>query len=232
MGTDLEFFVHPERISSQLICPICTQVLKDPVQTATEHLFCEEELLEWMTRSNLCPITKILLNPEKITKPSRIILNMLAELEIFCSNRKEGCNWTGAQEHLPTHLATCEFRPRQEMQQEIHYLKEKLDELNRANDLLENKHQILVEENVLLRNLVDDFQERLRVFHALAPNPLQEVSDDENHEEEDEEEEEDRFPRVSSGFETDAKRLTSLRSLRTFYDDDTRENEDSKHQYK
>ena len=51
MGIDYECFLHPERISSELICPICTLVLENPVQTPSEHLFCEEELLEWLTRS-------------------------------------------------------------------------------------------------------------------------------------------------------------------------------------
>ena len=53
MGIDTDCFVYPERISPQLICPICTQVLERPVQTPSEHLFCEDELLEWMTRSQV-----------------------------------------------------------------------------------------------------------------------------------------------------------------------------------
>ncbi|RYG59632.1 hypothetical protein EON64_20040, partial [archaeon] len=69
MGRDLEDFVHPERISSQLICPICTQVLHRPVMTMSEHLFCEEELLEWLTRSSLCPVTKQPIDPATITRP-------------------------------------------------------------------------------------------------------------------------------------------------------------------
>ena len=51
MGIEAECFVHPERISKELFCPICTLVLENPVQTPSEHLFCEDELLEWLTRS-------------------------------------------------------------------------------------------------------------------------------------------------------------------------------------
>ena len=51
MGIESESFVHPERIPNELFCPICTLVLENPVQTPTEHLFCEDELLEWLTRS-------------------------------------------------------------------------------------------------------------------------------------------------------------------------------------
>ena len=63
MGLDEKEFVNPERISKELFCPICTLVLENPVQTPSEHLFCEEELLEWMTTSDVCPITKENLNP-------------------------------------------------------------------------------------------------------------------------------------------------------------------------
>jgi hypothetical protein len=47
MGIDEKEFVYPERISSQLMCSICTMVCDNPVITETEHLFCEHELLEW-----------------------------------------------------------------------------------------------------------------------------------------------------------------------------------------
>lgn len=33
MGIESVEFVHPDRISSQLICPICTLVLEHPVLT-------------------------------------------------------------------------------------------------------------------------------------------------------------------------------------------------------
>jgi uncharacterized protein YbaR (Trm112 family) len=92
MGLDFDLFVHPDRISPQLICPICKLVLDKPVQTHTDHLFCEEELLEWMSLSDhpLCPMTKTPLDPNHIKKPSRIILNMLNELEMYCIYKGNG----------------------------------------------------------------------------------------------------------------------------------------------
>jgi hypothetical protein len=41
MGIDIEDFVHPEHISPELICQICQGVVDRPVQTPSEHLFCE-----------------------------------------------------------------------------------------------------------------------------------------------------------------------------------------------
>jgi len=81
MGIEAGEFVHPERVSAELYCPICACVLENPVQTPTEHLFCEDELLEWMIQSDACPVTKNKLNPDDIRKPGRIITNLLGELE-------------------------------------------------------------------------------------------------------------------------------------------------------
>ena len=88
MGLDNDQFVHPERISSQLICPICTQVLDNPVQTPTDHLFCEDELLEWLSRSTMCPATNTPLDPDSIlTKLSKTsVSEMQKETNYTTSN--------------------------------------------------------------------------------------------------------------------------------------------------
>lgn len=148
MGRDLEDFVHPERISAQLICPICTQVLENPVQTASEHLFCEEELLEWMTRSALCPVTKRTIDPAEIRRPGRVILNMLAELEVFCCNRARGCAWTGPQDLLEGHAVQCDHRPAEEWRKELARRDEQIEALEQR---------------------VEELEQRLRVYEALAP---------------------------------------------------------------
>lgn len=170
MGKDLDQFVHPERISSQLICPICTLVLCNPVQTSTEHLFCEDELLEWMTRSNLCPVTKSVLDPESIRKPGRIIINMLAELEVYCSNKCEGCSWTGHQESLPSHVSDCKFRPRVELYEEIAVRDAKMEELEIRIQELMQKNDDLSEENVTLKSTIEEYEQRLRIFNVLISN--------------------------------------------------------------
>lgn len=167
MGIDNEDFVHPERISSQLICPICTQVLKNPVQTATEHLFCEDELLEWMTRSTLCPITKSELDPSSIKKPSRIILNMLAELEVYCKNKNEGCKWTGPQDNLTSHLKQCSFKPRSYLYEEINKRDILIDKMGQQIEKLEIKCSELEDENSILTKQLESYETKLRVYNAL-----------------------------------------------------------------
>ena len=93
MGIEIECFVYPDRISEgvfscliiiryninyfslthslpskipELICPICHNVVENAVQTPSEHLFCEDELLEWLVQSNLCPVTNTPLDASTI----------------------------------------------------------------------------------------------------------------------------------------------------------------------
>jgi hypothetical protein len=169
MGRDLDCFVHPERISPQLICPICTQVLYRPVQTVSEHLFCEDELLEWMTRSSTCPITKSTLDPNEITRPSRIILNMLAELEVFCSNKQRGCSWIGPQELMDAHTEQCAYRPTNQLLEAIKIKDSKIMELEQRVKVLEERYSSLLLETAVISGELRDSQQRLRLFEALVP---------------------------------------------------------------
>lgn len=166
MGRDIDLFVHPERISSQLICPICTQVLDNPVQTSSEHLFCEEELLEWLTRSNLCPVTKTELDPTSIRKPGRIVMNMLSELELRCPNTVHGCSWIGQNGQLSHHLKSCEYRGPEEMRSELAKKDAQIQQLMDKIESLENNNEELLEENMELKAQLIECEKKLRIYNA------------------------------------------------------------------
>ncbi|CAM9843256.1 unnamed protein product, partial [Heterosigma akashiwo] len=104
MGIDLAVFVRPERISPQLLCTICQEVLERPVQTPCEHLFCEDELLDWLSKKQTCPVDQRLIKPDEICQASRIVTNLLGELERYCIFKDKGCYWTGPCERLQSHL--------------------------------------------------------------------------------------------------------------------------------
>lgn len=166
MGHDLELFVYPERISSELICPICTQVLKNPVQTPSEHLFCEEELLEWMSHSTLCPVTQSELDPASIKRPGRIIMNMLGELEMYCPNRCNGCCWVGTMDTLKAHIGSCSFISQEELRNEV---AKKNDQINQLVDRvvqLEQENRRITDENEYLAGKVESCEKKLRVYDA------------------------------------------------------------------
>ena len=167
MGIDQECFVHPERISPELICPICTQVLDNPVQTPSEHLFCEDELLEWMIQSDVCPVTKATLKPDDIRKPGRIICNLLGELVRFCPNKSEGCKWQGNNCNVQAHISkSCEFKPRTELLKEIETKGATIDKLKTRNDKLQLKIKSLESNNRRLADTASELERKLKVYDA------------------------------------------------------------------
>ena len=134
--------------------------------TPSEHLFCEDELLEWLTRSNLCPSTNTPLDPSSIRRPSRIVLNMLAELQRYCPYRCDGCTWTGENEHCATHAQSCHFRPRAQLLDELKRATEKNERLKEKLLKAERRSELLAASNADLHANCQVLERKLRVYTA------------------------------------------------------------------
>mmetsp|Transcript_25440 Transcript_25440/g.42886 ORF Transcript_25440/g.42886 Transcript_25440/m.42886 type:complete len:234 (-) Transcript_25440:127-828(-) len=154
MGIEIEAFVYPDRISEELICPICHNVVENPVQTPTEHLFCEDELLEWLVQSTICPVTNTPLDASTIKPPGRLISNMLSSLERYCPNKGEGCEWTGKSDQVKGHYKSCNKKSRSSLVREmeekdilIALLKGKISASNQKYAKLESENNVLKSEN-------------------------------------------------------------------------------------
>lgn len=168
MGFELDQFVDPDHISQELICPICCGVLERPVQTSTDHLFCEDELLEWMERSDICPLSNTKLNPAEIKKPSRIIMNILGGLIMKCSNRSEGCAWTGRYEFLQDHLKCCAHRPRAQLCELLELKSAELDDVKKKYSELKARCRYLEDDNAMLKSSNEALQRQIKVYDAFV----------------------------------------------------------------
>lgn len=93
MGFEVDEYVYPASISRKLVCAICQGVLESPVITPCEHLFwfvatlhagatagpnadraphplcSEDELVEWLARSDQCPVCKAVVDPKHVQRP-------------------------------------------------------------------------------------------------------------------------------------------------------------------
>ena len=57
MGLDVNR-VHGE-VDEELLCPICSGVLLDPVAAPEcEHAFCQPCISQWLTRRPTCPVDR------------------------------------------------------------------------------------------------------------------------------------------------------------------------------
>ncbi|XP_051961635.1 E3 ubiquitin-protein ligase PDZRN3-B-like [Xyrauchen texanus] len=108
MGFDLERFESP--VDPELICKLCGKVLEDPLTTPCGHVFCAACVLQWLSKSNICPV-----QCQKIsTKELNHVLplkNIILKLDIKCDHSERGCDRIMKLQHLPEHAEMCTFSP-------------------------------------------------------------------------------------------------------------------------
>ena len=95
MGWDQERFVNKDTILTDLICTICNDVLKEPVQTPCEHCFCKTCITPWLQQGqNSCPVDRNPLTSYMLKTPNRMTMQLLNDLEIRCKNFTNECSFT------------------------------------------------------------------------------------------------------------------------------------------
>lgn len=82
MGYEVTRFIGT--IDDEFICPICTMVLKEAVQTHCDHLFCWECINGWLEADRSCPVDRGLLDFDDLKPVARFFRNLLNKFEIKC----------------------------------------------------------------------------------------------------------------------------------------------------
>ena len=100
-GYDCEF-VEPPQSTFQTECPVCLQILKEPcLISCCGHKFCRECIERIMKTKKPCALCN---EPDFTFLRERGLERSLKDLEVWCSYRKEGCEWKGKLEKLEQHL--------------------------------------------------------------------------------------------------------------------------------
>ena len=100
------------KVDDDLLCPICTNVLKDPVQCPNEHHFCRSCIEKYLReRSKTCPMCHVHLTEETLSKPPRVLTNMISRLKIRCDHYERGCRELVQLEFLHQHVKSCGYSP-------------------------------------------------------------------------------------------------------------------------
>ena len=98
-------------VDKNFFCPICQEVLKDPVQCHNEHYFCKACITQHLKNSQTCPVCMERVTEETLYKPSRIVTNYLDGLMINCDHSERGCTEVLELVRLEAHVSVCEYRP-------------------------------------------------------------------------------------------------------------------------
>jgi hypothetical protein len=87
-----------------LLCPICINVLDNPLRTPCGHVFCGACISEWVDNTPACPECRTEVEPAQML-PDRFADRLVANLQSFCTFRKGGCQWVGKRGDMCGHLA-------------------------------------------------------------------------------------------------------------------------------
>ena len=99
-----------EVVNEDLHCPICTNVLKQPVHcVSNEHYFCKACITRHLENDEKCPCCMERLSFEDLKPPSRFVTNRLSQLTIHCDNSDRGCQELVGLGDLSSHVKSCGF---------------------------------------------------------------------------------------------------------------------------
>lgn len=130
---DKKLFIQPP--SDQFECPICLNIMEDPVQCPEGHTFCRHCISRYLDgdatlpihhNTFTCPTCRGLLT-KKTLVPNRLICSLIEDLEVRCfsyqpeeensieltheneGNVVESCEWSGKLRDVETHYSECQF---------------------------------------------------------------------------------------------------------------------------
>ena len=86
----------------EIECPICLRVLANPhLVSCCGHHFCENCIERVKTSNGRCPMCKEM---SFLTMVNKERLRIINGLQVYCTNKKKGCQWKGELKNLSRHL--------------------------------------------------------------------------------------------------------------------------------
>jgi len=94
-------------VDDEVLCSICQDILRDPVQTPCEHAFCRVCIHTWLRSRSICPVDREKTTLKKLKPASRLLKNLLSRLEFTCENAQYGCTDSIKYDSLLSHPKLC-----------------------------------------------------------------------------------------------------------------------------
>ena len=159
MGWDIHRFMANENIENALICTLCTEVVKTPVQTQCDHIYCGECIRRWLEGGNgTCPVDMQIVTFNSLKPLNGIAKQLLNKLIIRCKNYGDGCRLMSKLEDMAQlnehELSHCTFAEQNlvrdiqgKHQEEANNLRKKISEFEDALTLKKGMHPIATGDN-------------------------------------------------------------------------------------
>ena len=109
-GYDDSRFEVKYPIISAFHCPICRNVLNDPVMCRNnQHYFCKACITKHLKNTKNCPTCRDKLSVDTLVNVPRIVTEYLSELRIRCDFCSRGCREIMRLGDLKNHVSVCGF---------------------------------------------------------------------------------------------------------------------------
>ena len=106
-GVEYEFIDETRKHLEDLVCPICQEILNDPLITSCGHLFCRRCLEEDGRDLKDCPVCR-----QTYTSMSdQFHARKIGGLRVKCRNASKGCKWRGELKDAKGHVGStsCQY---------------------------------------------------------------------------------------------------------------------------
>jgi hypothetical protein len=168
MGIPDLCIVNPCDEHETLCCAICSELVLEPVQTCTNHVFCRPCISEALRVSATCPMTREPLEmsqvfPLEMANP--VLFRLWSRIKAKCTNT--GCHWVGETSDFLSHRNNCTAtsveKLREELVNALHLLQKERQTSSELRDHLEQEKR----KNVQLLSSGAAIQEALQVRQSL-----------------------------------------------------------------
>ena len=96
-GVNYTFVDCHRKLLEELKCPICLELVSDPVQTSCGHLLCEK----CMNKTDTCPVDRKTFT----ATPDHFNNRRLGDFKVKCPNSEKGCDWQGELREAEVHTS-------------------------------------------------------------------------------------------------------------------------------
>ena len=98
-------------VDEEFRCPICRDIVDEPITCQCEHVFCKECIEEWIAREPSCPVDRSALKVHHLVGVSRIYKTFYSKLSLKCEFESSGCETVCGVNAVKEHQNKCEFNP-------------------------------------------------------------------------------------------------------------------------
>ncbi|KAG9228398.1 hypothetical protein BJ875DRAFT_242454 [Amylocarpus encephaloides] len=107
---DLRAITYDGIVDENLVCPICRCPFIDPVLTDCDHVFCRACIDGSLSHGNFCPIDRLPLAEDSLTRAPKMVFNQLDSLKAKCPCCAKLLPRSGLETHLERYCLEAHVR--------------------------------------------------------------------------------------------------------------------------